>query len=238
MAAFLVPGCNRQAGPALDNSTLFNESLNEEIEGLTDTNATLPGDFTEFFVEVEKRNDSMYEVALDDVLTLAGEEFDSSKISVLGVMLGDSYESVLGRLGVPDVTMIGENKSYRNMEYSRKIGIGGKVTAITYHVENETVTQINIRKPFNKYLHGNTSFDTRKEVVFGLLGSPDYQDFLSNFKVSHYVENGVDFYMNNDKVQIISLYPPKEFKGVEYVSYMEEIAPGVFVNSTKAVLKE
>ncbi len=100
---------------------LFNETLNEEIEEITEPG---PGEFEEFMFEYESRNESKYEIAEDDIFTLTMGDFTSDEISFFGVMLGDSYEDVLDRLGIPDVMFIPADESYKNMEYRKKIGIG------------------------------------------------------------------------------------------------------------------
>jgi hypothetical protein len=218
-----------------DNNTLFNQTINNQIENLSQ----LPAGFVEFYVNYTVRNDSKYEIAKDDVFTMSKGNFTSDDISFLGVKLGDSYESVLSNLGQPDVIYIAADKSYKNLEYRRKIGINSNTSGITYHVENGTVTIVSIRPSFNKYLHGNTSFGVKRDFFYAVLGEPDYTDFaLDVYKVFHYVEKGMDVYLRADRSAIFSFYEPKEFKGVEYITVQKELSPGVVVNVTEAVLKK
>jgi hypothetical protein len=236
MALMLVFGCQPKQPVNTDND-LFNNSLNDELEVLSDlSNVSKPG-FVEFYFNYTPRAEAKYEYARDDVYTLSQGNLTSAEVSVLGVMLGDSYDEVLERLPIPDVMYIAADKSYRNMEYSKKIGIGGITTAITYHLDNDVVTRISMRLPFDKYLHGNTSMEQSKEYLYATFSVPEYQDFIANHKVFHYVEKGFDFYLNRAETQIVSLMLPREFKGVEYRTVLEDLGDGIIVNSTKAYLK-
>jgi hypothetical protein len=230
----LLPGCQNQPVTPANNNPLFNQTINEKIDNLTNINNTPK--FEEFMFNYSDRTDAKYELARDDVFTLSNGNFTSLEVSILGIKLGDSYESVIKNLGIPDLTFIPADKSYKNMEYRQKIGIGGLDSAVSYHIVNDTVVQISVRESFNKYLHGNTTMGKPKEYVYSQIGIPDYQDFLSNFRVFHYITRGVEIYLRVDKTSIISFIPPKQFKGVKWVSMPEEVAPGYFVNRTVAVL--
>ncbi|MBN2142468.1 hypothetical protein JW711_04010 [Candidatus Woesearchaeota archaeon] len=231
----VLVGCSRQL-PTASGEDLFNDSLNQEIENLTNPSSTDEDDFVEFKIDIVKRNDTKYEIALEDAFELSGGNLTSLDISVLGVKLGDRYEEVIYTLGLPDVAYIAADKSYKNLDYSKKIGIGGLVAAVTFHLDNDTVTSINMRPPLNKYLQGNTSLGIEKEYIYSQFDLPDYQDFILNHKAFHYVEKGIDFYINRDQAQIISLVIPREFNGVEYVTVLKE-ENGVTFNVTQAVLK-
>ena len=95
-----------------------------------------------------------------------------------------------------------------------------------------------MKPAFNKYLHGNTSIGTDKEVIYALLDIPDYQSFLSVFRVFHYVEKGLEIYFKNRYVNRMSFFFPKEFRGVEYVTVQKITREGIFVNITEPVLIE
>ncbi|MBW2990530.1 hypothetical protein KY348_02375 [Candidatus Woesearchaeota archaeon] len=232
-ALILLTSCKPK--PEQETNPLFNESLNEQIEELTRVEEE-PGEFEEFMFEYEPRNESKYEIAEDDVFSV--KDFTSTEISFFGLMLGDSYEDVLERLGIPDVMFIPKDESFRNMEYRNKIGIGSVYSGIIFHLENDTVTRITVKSAFNKYLHGNTSIGTDKEVIYALLDIPDYQSFIVNLRVFHYVEKGVEVYFKNRYIDRISFIFPKEFKGVEYVSKEKLVSDGIIVNITEPVLVE
>jgi len=164
---------------------------------------------------------------------LSKGNLSSLQISVFGVMLGDSYEAVVERLGIPDLSFTPADNSYTNIDYRAKLGIGGTDPGLTIHVENNTVTQMIIKSPMNKYLRGNTTLGQDKELIYYLFDPPDYNSFLSSFKVFHYVEKGMDFYLKADNVDRIAFYYPREFKGVEYRTVQREVGPGIFNNITE-----
>ena len=234
----LLTGCK----PTTEQETkpLFNESLNEQMEELTqvEEEPEEPVVFEEFMFAWEPRNESEFEIAEDDVFAKTMGDFTSLEISFFGVMLGDSYEDVLERLGIPDVMFIPADESYKNMEYRNKIGIGGKFSGLTFHLENETVTRITVKPAFEKYLHGSTSIGTDKEEIYTVLDVPDYQSFLNYLRVFHYVEKGVELYFKNRYVERMSFIPPNEFKGVEYVTVPKVLIEGVIGNVTEPVLIE
>ena len=216
--------------------TLFNESLNKEIEEIITPEQ--PEEFEEFMFEWIPRNESRYEIARDDIFTITRGNFTSNEISFFGLMLGDSYEDVLERLGIPDVMFIPADESYKNLEYRKRIGIGGLLSGLTFHIEDDTVTRITVKPAFEKYLHGNTSIGTSKEMIYVLLDIPDYQSFLSYLRVFHYVEKGVEVYFKNKYIDRISFFFPREFKGVEYVTTQKIVSEGVLANTTSPVLVE
>lgn len=216
-----------------EQTPLFNESANQQIEDLTNT-TNLP-EFKEFYFNYTLRNESKYEIARDDVFMLSNGSFNSSEISFLGVMLGDSYESVLARLGIPDMIYITADKSSKNLDYRERIGIGGTDPALTIHIENDTVTRITVKPPFNKYLQGNTSLGQTKEFIYYKLDVPEYQSFLDYLRVFHYVEKGVELYFKNIYVERMSFIPPKTFKGVVYVTQPQLLKEGVMANVTVPV---
>jgi len=232
----LLAGCKPQQEPTSVTGPLFNQTVNEQIANLT-TPIVKPA-FEEFYFNYTTRPQAKYEIAEDDVFTLSMGNFTSTEISFFGVMLGDSYESVIERLGIPDLMFTPADRSYSNLDYRTKIGIGGTIPGMTIHIENNTVTRITVKPSFQKYLHGNTSIGTTKETVYYLLDVPDYQDFTSNLKAFHYVAKGMDVYLRADKVERISFFMPKEFKGVQYRTVATEVTQGVFTNSTEAVLVE
>jgi hypothetical protein len=230
---FLLMGC-KQAPVENEPGTLFNESLNNEIESLVNVSNVSLG-IEEFYFNYSPRIDSKYEIARDDVFSLSRENLTSTEISFLGVMLGDSYDEVVQRLGIPNREFTPYDDSYKNLDYAMKIGINSTAPAITFHLENDSVTRISILPYFAKYLNGNTSIATPKATIYALLDTPDYQSFLSSFKVFHYVEKGVDVYLKGEYVNRVSFYFPREFKGVEYLTTEQEVAQGVMANVTEPV---
>jgi len=223
---------------AVRPSTLFNESLNQQIENITDTIKLPPKEFKEFYFNYTPRNDSKYEIARDDVFTLSKGNFTSTEISFLGVKLGDSYDEVVSRLGLPNMEFTPYDNSYKNLDYGKRLGINNPAPALSIHLENDSVTRITVKLPLRKYLQGNTSLGQPKEIIYALLDVPDYQSSITNYRVFHYVEKGLELYFPDRTVGIMSFILPEKFKGVKYVSVQEEIAKGVFANVTEPVLTE
>lgn len=233
VAALLLAGCGEKVQSGLDEP-LFNESANEALEEAADS----PSGFVEFMFNYTPRVEAKYELAEDDVFSLSNENFSSDDISVFGVMLGDSYDKVIEIIGIPDTIEIASDQSYKNVQYRKKIGVSGSYAALSFNVKNDTVDKINIGPLFDKYLSGNTSFGVERSLMYSILGIPDYQDFVDSYRVYHYIEKGVDVYFRADKSAIYSFYEPKEFKGVKYVTRLENMGNGIFANVTEAVLIE
>jgi hypothetical protein len=229
----LLSGC-KPIPSVVKPGNLFNESLNQQIENLTNITVA-PAGFTEFYFNYSVRNDSKYEIARDDVFTLSKGNFTSTEISFLGVKLGDSYDEVIRRLGIPNMEFTPYDNSYKNLDYGKRLGINNTAPALSIHLENDSVTGISVKLPFNKYLHGNTSLGQPKEIIYALLDVPDYQSFVSNYRVFHYPEKGLEIYFPDRTVSIVSFILPEKFKGVKYVTVQEEIAKGVFANVTEPV---
>ncbi len=217
--------------------SLFNQSLNQELENLTQPEQGTD-DFEPFFYNWSQRPEAEYEIAEHDVFTLTMGNFTSTEISFFSVMLGDSYEELLERLGIPDTIFMPADESYKNLEYRKKIGISGLESGLTFHLENNTVTRITVKPNFDKYLHGNTSIGTDKQTIYTVLDLPDYTSFVTSYRVLNYVEKGVEVYLRTNQVDRMSFTLPKEFKGVEYVTATKLVGEGVLVNTTEPVLIE
>jgi hypothetical protein len=235
LSLLLFTGCKNPKPVVNDTEPLFNESLNDEIQDLTQPE-TQVDDFEPFMFEWKQRNESKYEIAEDDIFTIG--DFKSDEVSFFGVMLGDSFEQVIEFLGMPDVMFIPADESYRNLEYRKKIGIGGLESGLTFHLVNDTVTRVTVKPNFNKYLHGNTSIGTEKDMIYAVLDVPDYQNLVYVYRIFHYVEKGTEVYFKNRYVNRISFIPPKEFKGVEFVTETTISNEGILINTTNPVLVE
>jgi hypothetical protein len=241
LAIFLLAtlaGCKPTQTTGGSSTNLFNESLNQQIENLTNTTKLPPQEFKEFYFNYTPRNDSKYEIARDDIFTLSKGNFTSTEISFLGVMLGDSYDEVINRLGIPNMEFTPYDNSYKNLDYGKRLGINNTAPALSIHLENDSVTRITVKLPLKKYLQGNTSLGQPKEIIYALLDVPDYQSSLSNYRIFHYVEKGLEIYFPDKNVEIMSFILPEKFKGVKYFTVQEEVAKGVFANITEPVLTE
>jgi hypothetical protein len=234
LSMLLLSGCGTKV-PETPSTPLFNESLNQNLENLTTPAPVAAENFTEFFFNYTPTNRSKYEIAKDDIFTLSNGNFTSKEISFFGIMLGDSYESVRAKLGVPDALFIPADESYKNMDYRKRIGIGSIEAGITFHIENDTVTRITVKPSFKKYLHGNTTIGLPKASVYYLLDVPDYQDFTSSMRIFYYVEKGVEIYLTIDKIDRMSFVMPEKFKGVVYEKKVVQVTNGIYGNITEPV---
>lgn len=233
----LLAGCAQKQEPLGVAGNLFNQSLNEQIENLTKTTPE-PEPFKEFYFNYTPRPGAKYEIARDNIFNITKGNFTSTQVSFFGVMLGDSYEQVIARLGNPNTEFTAEDKSYINMDYTQRIGLADQEAGLTFHIENNTVTSIIVRLPFNKYLHGNTTLGQPKEEIYALLDVPDYQSFALNFRIFHYVEKGLELYLKADKADRMLFMFPKEFKGVKYITVTHVGEKGIVINTTEPVLIE
>ena len=88
---------------------------------------------------------------------------------------------------------------------------------------------------FLRLQHFKARIGISKEVVYALLDVPDYQSFITDYKVFHYVEKGLELYFPDRNVGIMSFIPPEKFKGVTYVTTLENMSKNVVVNVTEPV---
>jgi len=227
ISLLLFTGCK----PKVEDQpqTLFNESLNQEIEDLTQVEGSE--------LVFNQRPEAKYEITQDDIFMDSKGNFTSLEISFFGVMLGDSFNEVEEILGPADTTRIPADESYKNMHYKKTLGISGdKEPGLNIHLVNDIVTRITVTPSAGDYLQGNTSIGTEKELIYTILDVPEYQDFVATFRVFHYVEKGLEVYLDANKLDRISFIFPQEFNGVEYVTTPTISEVGLIVNITKPVL--
>ena len=240
LLVLVIAGCNQPVVKPENNNTLFNESINNQIDNLTNPDnidvETKPK-FEEFDFKYAERPEAKYEIARDDVFSMGNLDLISTDISFLGIMLGDSKQDLLDKIGTPNSIYEPADGSYQNYGYGNAIGIAGTSSGILFHMVDDKIERITVFKEFNKYLHGNTTMGQEKQMIYALLDVPDYQDFISNFRVFYYVEKGIEVYLRTNNADRISFIQPTEFKGVEYVSTPTDIGQGVIVNTTQIVVK-
>jgi len=118
--------------------------------------------------EKETLQRAKYELIDVDVFAL--DDWHTSEVSVMGVMLGDSTEKATEILGYPNAQTMHE-KNIVNMEYSSNVGMNG--TGLILHFENGILRRITLREPFNKFLKGSTKIQYTKDKMYALFGKPD-----------------------------------------------------------------
>tara|TARA_Y100000310_G_scaffold138289_2_gene137203 strand:+ start:17691 stop:18278 length:588 start_codon:yes stop_codon:yes gene_type:complete len=109
-----------------------------------------------------------FEVTEVDVISLSNVH--ASKISVKGVMLGDSLETVIAKIGHPDQQRLFP-PNIINIEYGKQLGL--KETGIIIHFVDDAVKRITLKKPFNEFLVGKTKIANSKTEILNALGVPD-----------------------------------------------------------------
>ena len=111
---------------------------------------------------------SAYEVTEVDIVSM--EKITSSQISVKGVMLGDSLETVLEKIGHPDKQSLFP-PNIVNIEYSKQLGLSE--TGMIIHLVDNKVKRITLKEPFNEFLVGKTKIANTKTEILNALGVPD-----------------------------------------------------------------
>ena len=138
---------------------------------------------------------SPYEITENDVLAI--KDFTGSKVSVMDVQLGDPYQDVIKKLGRPDVQQL-HPPNIVNWEYSKNIDTDG--SGLIVHMESGIVTSITIKKPFNKYLEGESRVDGIKEDVYARFGKPDRLNINYPFTYYYYDNKGFDVILDAGKI--------------------------------------
>ncbi len=128
-----------------------------------------------------------YELTESDVF--ANIDFQGYRVSVFNVKLGDSYQTVIKKIGRPDVQQL-HPPNIVNWEYSTKIDTDG--SGLIIHMEGGVVTSFTVKKPFNKYLSGNSKIQGEKEDIYRIFGKPDRLKINYPFTYYYYDNKGLD----------------------------------------------
>ena len=128
-----------------------------------------------------------YELTESDVF--ANSDFQGYKVSVFDVKLGDSYQDVIKKIGRPDVQQL-HPPNIVNWEYSTKIDTDG--TGLIVHMESGVVTSFTVKKPFNKYLSGDSKIQGEKEDLYRIFGKPDRLNINYPFTYYYFDNKGFD----------------------------------------------
>ena len=136
-----------------------------------------------------------YELTKNDVFSIPN--FDVTKISVFGVQLGDSYKIVMDKMGKPDVQQLHPPNTV-NWEYNKKIETDE--TGLLIHMDSGIVTSITIKKPFNKYLTGESKVEGEKTDIYRKFGKPDRLEVKYPFTYYYYDNKGFDVIADAGKI--------------------------------------
>ncbi len=113
-------------------------------------------------------SEAEYEITEIDIFSL--ENFNANDVSVMGLMVGDRTQTLLEKLGSPDL-----QTDYRGgtstLEYSESIGLDEPGLIVL--VDNGVVKRITVKPTFNEFLVGKTKANLEKEEIYALYGAPD-----------------------------------------------------------------
>jgi len=141
------------------------------------------------------------EITAHDIFPLGNKT--SEDISVLGIALGDTKAEVIDKIGLPDLETaypISANWEYREGLLLDRVGL-------LIHFDNDVVTRITIKEPFNKYLHGETVINHDKADIFRMFGKPDESKLLSYFTQYTYYGKGFEVFQSRKRMNGFSLIP-------------------------------
>jgi hypothetical protein len=132
------------------------------------------------------------------------EKIDAHKTAVKGVMLGDTEQEVIQKIGIPD-SQLAPKPNILNMEYGIKFGL--QKTGLIIQLRDNQVRKITFKKPFNKFLKGKTKIiHTKDNMYINVLGKPDEIFFIPEtptsvkaFRLFQYKDLGVEVMIDKDK---------------------------------------
>ena len=147
----------------------------------------------------------MQELAGDDVLELMRQDLlNSSFVSVKGVRLGDSAETVITKRGKP-VFSESPDAGLLNLRFEN----AAKVTDMIVHLENGTVTRIAVKEGMSPVLVNRSKMEYRKEDVTRALGKPDKIYDTKYYHIFEYHPLGLEVYFKAKKMVGFGFVPPK-----------------------------
>jgi len=152
----------------------------------------------------------MYEITEVDVFSIEG--INSKQITIFGIKLGGSREKVIELIGEPDINtkfVDSENLEYRERLFLKHIGL-------LVHLDENVVTRITIKIPFNKFLKGETIIMHDKRDVYEMFGKPDKLEQGSFFTQYSFYEMGLEIFVKGTVMNGFSLVEPKAGRETVY----------------------
>lgn len=131
--------------------------------------------------------DPKFEITKSDVIA---SNLNARDITFFGAKLGDTRDMLVQKLGKPDYTRT-YSGDVENIEYSTKFEMNE--VGLLFHMENEIVTSVTVKQPFNKYLQGDTVIDWTKDEMLQRFGSADSAEVQYPFKLYTYDDRGIRF---------------------------------------------
>lgn len=153
-----------------------------------------------------------YDITRDDVLGV--KDVISTDVTVFGAGLGSSLTDVVARVGKPDLQQ-SPRPGVVNIEYRERFNLTR--IGLLFHFENDTVTRITVKQPFNGYLRGETVINHTKEDLYRMFGKPDKMQLLSTLTVYSYYDQGIDAIMDGPQMNGFSMTYPQPEKARENI---------------------
>jgi len=173
------------------------------------------------------------ELIYNDVLS---ESFTSMNVTVLGVGLGMSENSVLQKLGPADNDEQYDFGAIKNWAYAEKLGF--TQTAVMYHFEKGILTRIIIGPAFNHFLSGTSMVGKNKSVIYGAFGLPQRQYDIKTGRFFVYNNLGLEVYLDTHDVetQYAFVYPMRKLPSLATtnatVDPLNPVMPALITDTT------
>lgn len=142
-----------------------------------------------------------YEITETDIFSLP--TVSAKEISVKGVMLGDTQEQVIEKLGNPD-KQFSPKPSIINMEYGNQLGLFD--IGLIVQLRDGKVRKMALKEPMNALLIGKTKIIHTKEEIYFLVGKPDETLFVPItptsalvYRLLQYKEKGIEVIIRKDQ---------------------------------------
>lgn len=109
-----------------------------------------------------------YELTEVDVLAVKGIEGD--QITLKGIKLGDTMQTVLDTIGYPD-SQTAYAPDITNMEFGKAFGLNE--TGVILQFKGDSLEKMTFLQPFNLYLQGSTKVSYTKDEFLITFGKSD-----------------------------------------------------------------
>lgn len=164
-----------------------------------------------FYIISQLFSQKTYEITEIDVLSL--KDLSSRDISVKGLKLGDSLENIIDKLGYPD-SQLSYLPNILNIEYGKRLNL--EDVGLIFHLEDDKITRITIKEPFNKFLVGKTKINNTKAEIYYLLGIPEKVDKIPLkensillMRLYRYTGKGIEVIIRQKEQNALSLVEPQ-----------------------------
>ena len=114
-----------------------------------------------------------YEITETDIFSLPA--INAQEISVKGVILGDTYEQVIEKIGLPD-KQFSPKENILNLEYGSRIRLFD--VGLIIQLRDGEVRKMTFKEPMNALLIGKTKITHSKDEIYFIVGKPDETLFI------------------------------------------------------------